>query len=201
MDAVEEKGPANFITYGKVCSFIPSSSALSSPPQIVWLSSIFYNACLGFIKVSVLCLYMRLGDLVLRRLSIFLAGVIVCQALANVLTCIFQCNPVPGAWDVSLDPKCIDINAFYLTNAALNIATDLATYALPIRMVLNLQTPTKQKLAVAVMFGLGFLYVSPPFQLTPRGPATPRPFPHVEEAPTNPSQRVYLLHRPHILRS
>lgn len=59
-------------------------------------------------------------------------------------------------------PKCVNINAFYLSNAALNIATDLITYALPVRMILNLQTPVKQKIAVGVMFSLGFLYVFPP---------------------------------------
>ena len=47
--------------------------------HVVWLSSIFYNACLGFIKISVLALYMRLGDKSLRRLAIFMLAVVICQ--------------------------------------------------------------------------------------------------------------------------
>ena len=47
--------------------------------HIVWLSSIFYNACLGFIKISVLALYMRLEDKSLRRLAIVMLGVVICQ--------------------------------------------------------------------------------------------------------------------------
>jgi hypothetical protein len=67
-------------------------------------------------------------------------------------------------------PKCVDINAFYLSNAALNIVTDLITYALPARMIIHLQAPFKQKVAVGVMFGLGFLYVLPPFRFAPYEP-------------------------------
>lgn len=107
---------------------------------------------------------MRLGDDTLRRMSVVMMGVIACQGFAFVLTCIFQCTPVRGAWEPTMvpGPKCVNINAFYLSNAALNIATDLITYALPVRMILNLQTPVKQKIAVGVMFSLGFLYVFPP---------------------------------------
>ena len=57
------RGPDNFTAY----------------MHIVWLSSIFYNACLGFIKVSVLALYMRLEDKSLRRLAIVMLGVVICQ--------------------------------------------------------------------------------------------------------------------------
>lgn len=126
--------------------------------QIVWLSSIFYNACLGFIKTSVLTLYMRLGDRVLRRNAMFMIGVVLCQAGGNVLACIFQCAPVSKVWDLSdTTGSCIDINAFYLANAAVNILTDISTYILPIPLVRNLQAPQKQKIGLGFMLCLGFL--------------------------------------------
>ncbi|EEU37771.1 uncharacterized protein NECHADRAFT_54795 [Fusarium vanettenii 77-13-4] len=103
---IEKRGTQNMIDYS----------------QIVWLSSIFYNACLGFIKISVLALYMRLGDPKLRKVALVMVGVVGCQAGANVLACIFQCSPIRGAYDVTVlpkDKKCVDINAFYLANAAL----------------------------------------------------------------------------------
>jgi len=128
--------------------------------QIIWMSSIFYNSCLGFIKTSVLALYARLGDPTLRRLALIMIGVVGCQASANVLTCIFQCSPVAAAWDLSITNKtCVNINAFYLANAALNIVTDLLAYSLPIRLVLKLQMPFKQKIILCVMMFLGLLYV------------------------------------------
>jgi len=117
----------------------------------VWLSSVFYNACLGFIKISVLALYMRLGDPRLRRRAIFMAAVVGCQASANVLTCLFQCTPVKAAWDLTItNGRCVNIDAFYLANAAF-------TYILPVDLVRHLQMPTKQKFGLALMLGLGLL--------------------------------------------
>lgn len=128
--------------------------------QVVWISAIFYNASLGFIKVSVLALYMRLGDRPLRNLSIVMTGVIFCQAGANVLANIFQCSPVAAAYDVRIaedEKSCVNINAFYLANAAVNILTDILVYSLPIPLVLKLQVPKQQKISLAVIFSLGLL--------------------------------------------
>lgn len=133
---------------------------LTTYSEVVWLSSMFYNATLGFIKVSVLALYMRLGDRLLWRLSIVMIGVVTCQATANVLACIFQCTPVRAAYDqtITTDQKtCININAFYLANAAVNIFTDLLTYTLPIKLIINLQISRRQKIGLGVVLCLGLL--------------------------------------------
>ncbi|KAH8666433.1 integral membrane protein [Xylariales sp. PMI_506] len=151
---VEALGTQNFITY----------------MQVVWLSSIFYNACLGFIKISVLSLYMRLGDRLLRRLAIVMIGVVACQAGGNVLACIFQCSPISAAYDITItadEKKCVDINAFYLANAAVNIFTDLLTYTLPINLIIHLQIPKSQKIGLAVILCLGlFACVSSIIRIT-----------------------------------
>ena len=126
--------------------------------QTIWFSSIFYNSTLGFIKLSVLALYTRLGDRLLTRMAYVMSAVVASQAIANVCVCIFQCDPIPAAWDVTItDKKCVDINAFYLANAALNIATDLLTYTLPVGLVMKLQLPQKQRIILGVMLCLGLL--------------------------------------------
>jgi hypothetical protein len=113
---------------------------------------------LGFIKCSVLALYSRLGDEWLRKASYVVLGICATSASANVLVCIFQCSPVKAAWNTSIVNKtCVDINAFYLANAATNIFTDLLTYLLPIKLVTKLHVPKQQKIAVAVMLSLGLL--------------------------------------------
>jgi hypothetical protein len=118
----------------------------------------FYNATLGFIKCSVLALYMRLGDRVLTKLAIVMMAVVTASASANVLVCIFQCTPINAAYDVTItNKKCVDINAFYLANGATNITTDVLTYLLPVPLVLKLQVPKKQKIALGVMLCLGLL--------------------------------------------
>jgi len=109
-------------------------------------------------KASVLGLYMRLGDPKLRRRAMFMMAVVGCQASANVLTCLFQCSPVRLAWDKSINTgHCINIDAFYLANAALNILTDILTCILPITLVRHLQMPIRQKVGLGLMLGLGLL--------------------------------------------
>ncbi|KAL4876445.1 hypothetical protein BJY04DRAFT_231626 [Aspergillus karnatakaensis] len=148
---IEDVNPAGMVTYS----------------LNVWLSSMFYLTCLGFVKTSVCWFYTRLGDKYLTRLSFFMFGIVACQATANVLTAAFQCRPVPKAWNVSIEGSCVNINVFYLANAALNILTDLLTYTLPIRVIFKLQMPRKQKIALVFILCLGlFACVSSIIRIT-----------------------------------
>ncbi|CAI7609031.1 unnamed protein product [Penicillium glandicola] len=121
----------------------------------VWLSSMFYLSTLGFIKTSVLWFYTRLGDRYLTRLSWIMMGIIIAQATSFVLVAAFQCQPISMAWTGVGPGKCVNINLFYLCNAALNIVTDLLTYTLPIKVIFNLQMPQKQKLVLGFILCLG----------------------------------------------
>ena len=76
------------------------------------------------------------------------------------MACIFQCSPVRAAYDITIpteEKNCININAFYLANAAVNILTDFLTYTLPLRLVTRLHLPWRQKVGLAVMLCLGLL--------------------------------------------
>lgn len=91
-------------------------------------------------------------------MALIMITIVACSATANVLVCIFQCDPIPAACDTAITKKvCININAFYLANAATNILTDVLTYTLPIPLVLKLQVPQNQKIALGVMLSLGLL--------------------------------------------
>lgn len=100
---------------------------------------------------------MRLGDRNLRRLAIIMMGVIICQAGANVLVCIFQCTPISAAWNKVGTYTCVNVNAFYLGNAAVNIFTDLLTYTLPIPLALRIQLPLQQRIGLGIILCLGLL--------------------------------------------
>lgn len=117
----------------------------------------FYLATLGFVKTSVLWFYTRLGDRTLTRISYVIMCVIICQATSFVLVAAFQCEPISKAWTGTGPGKCVNINIFYLANAALNILTDLLTYTLPIRVILKLQMPRKQKIVLGLILCLGLL--------------------------------------------
>ncbi|KAF9891593.1 hypothetical protein FE257_003604 [Aspergillus nanangensis] len=133
----------------------------------VWLSSMFYLTTLGFIKTSVCVFYTRLGDRLLTRLSLAMIAIVGCQATSFVLVAAFQCSPIDKAWASTKPGHCVDINVFYLANAALNILTDLMTYTLPIRVISKLQMPIKQKAVLVVILCLGlFACVSSIIRIT-----------------------------------
>ncbi|KAE8349190.1 hypothetical protein BDV28DRAFT_163822 [Aspergillus coremiiformis] len=122
---------------------------------VVWLSSMFYLATLGFVKSSVCLFYTRLGDRLLTRISLVMLCVIVAQASSFVLTAAFQCRPIQKAWKPTLPGNCVQINVFYLANAALNILTDVLTYTLPLGVIFKLQVPIKQKIALGFILCVG----------------------------------------------
>ncbi|KAJ5224902.1 uncharacterized protein N7469_008405 [Penicillium citrinum] len=130
----------------------------------VWLSSMFYLATLGFVKTSVLWFYTRLGDRTLYSSFMDHDG---SQAGSFVLVAAFQCQTISKAWTATGPGKCVNINVFYLANAALNIFTDLLTYTLPIRVIFKLQMPRKQKIALGLILCLGlFACVSSIIRIT-----------------------------------
>ncbi|KAL4891843.1 hypothetical protein BDV59DRAFT_59238 [Aspergillus ambiguus] len=133
----------------------------------VWLSSMFYLTTLGFVKTSVCLFYTRLGDRLLTRLSLIMLGIVAAQATSFVLVAAFQCQPIDKAWASTKPGKCVNINVFYLANAALNILTDLMTYTLPLGVIFKLQMPVKQKVALAMILCLGlFACVSSIIRIT-----------------------------------
>lgn len=87
----------------------------------------FYLACLGFIKTSVCWFYTRIGDKTLTRMSLIMMGIVGTQATVFVMVAAFQCRPIPKA------------------------------YSLPIKVLLRLQMPVKQKLALGFILCLGLL--------------------------------------------
>lgn len=122
----------------------------------MWSTAITYTISLGFIKTSVLALYLRLTPSRTFRRSVKVMLYICCaQTVSSLLVITFQCYPVNHLWDTEMEGKCININAFYMANSVLNICTDFATYALPMRTLWALQMPRPQKLALVVILGLG----------------------------------------------
>lgn len=66
--------------------------------------------------------------------------------------------PIEYNWDKSIEGgKCINLLAFWYTNATFNIITDFAVIGLPIYVLKELHLPTQQKWALLGVFALGGL--------------------------------------------
>jgi hypothetical protein len=83
--------------------------------------------------------------------------VVVGYGFATIVATLFQCNPVPKAWNSKLEGKCINVGASWYATAALAIITDAAIIVLPIREIHALNLPRAQKIGLSLLFSLGAL--------------------------------------------
>ncbi|CAO2652677.1 Nn.00g009600.m01.CDS01 [Neocucurbitaria sp. VM-36] len=143
-------------------------SQYANTGKAIYVSAVFYNTVLGMVKLSVLCLYLRIIRGVqsqsIRTLVWAVFGIVASNTLANVIVAVFQCWPIKAAWDVTIpadQKRCININAFYLGNAITGVTTDAIVYLLSIPIIKPLQMDRKTKLQLlATMLVGGFAVVT-----------------------------------------
>lgn len=137
-----------------------------------YMMEVLYMAEIACIKLSlsVFYLYIFPGEWTRRLLW---ATVIfnIASGVAFVVTGLVQCVPIPYFWHRYTDPsatgRCININAFGWTHAAVSIAVDVWMLAIPLSQLRKLQLHWKKKIGVTVMFLIGTLYVCPPDLIVP----------------------------------
>jgi hypothetical protein len=91
---------------------------------------------------------------VVYLVAIFIVGG---WALSQVMVGIFACTPVQGFWDSTIESKCIPNLPQWYINAAGNIITDVAVFALPLPAIWRLNLVKGQKYLLIGIFSLGFL--------------------------------------------
>ena len=123
-----------------------------------------------FIKISILLFYMRIFAVRSFRIAAHITMVLVIAWALSVILCGFLlCTPFAFNWDQTIPGgSCGKQVLSYILTGALNIITDVMVLSLPIPMVWKLQTPRANKIALTVIFGLGFLYIHPLSYLNPR---------------------------------
>jgi hypothetical protein len=76
-------------------------------------------------------------------------------SLAFILVIIFQCKPINGVWDRSVQSKCLSIKAIAFSSAAISIAEDFLILLMPITQLIGLQMTLRKKLNLLGMFSVG----------------------------------------------
>ena len=106
-------------------------------------------------KIAILTLYLRLAVKGTFRNIVWGCIVfVVLSTAASALASIFQCTPIHKAWN-AIPGSCINVNALFFANAALDIFQDSVIYVLPMRMLYHLQIPGRQKIALMGVFAVG----------------------------------------------
>ncbi|RFN48066.1 hypothetical protein FIE12Z_7789 [Fusarium flagelliforme] len=117
-----------------------------------------YKATVCLNKVAAILLYLRL--FVTRSFRVWayiVMGIVVGYGIGGIGATIWQCVPIAGAWNKSINATCIDSNKFWVAYATLNVVTDVMVLALPILPIVRLQTNVREKILLGGIFLLGSL--------------------------------------------
>ncbi|PLB47410.1 hypothetical protein P170DRAFT_388957 [Aspergillus steynii IBT 23096] len=124
-----------------------------------YVAVFFFDASISFPKMSAIFFYARVfrsNDRALR-IHLWVAGSLVTGwFVSSYLTTIFQCTPIPKAWNTTLPGKCIDQYQWYLGTAVLSCLTDFYILLLPIRRIWALQMSRRRRAYLLAAFFLTY---------------------------------------------
>ncbi|KAK4241886.1 hypothetical protein C8A03DRAFT_11846 [Achaetomium macrosporum] len=129
---------------------------------LIWAYAvqILYNPILALVKSSVLIFLTRLfgqKDSV-RRFLLWLNVANISQLVAVFFAIVLQCLPIQFNWDPTIrGGRCVDRRILYISTAIFNIVTDFMILGLPLWIFSSLKIPKRTKIALLVVFLLGFL--------------------------------------------
>jgi len=131
--------------------------------QLFYVAQAFYKLNINLTKASILLLYLRI--FIVKRFRIIcwiMLAIVVSYMIASTCAAIFQCTPIPRAWDKTVPGTCISITMNWYANAGFSIATDVIILLMPMPIIYSLRLQRNQKAGLMFVFALGGLYVSSP---------------------------------------
>jgi hypothetical protein len=126
-----------------------------------YASIILYTTALLAVKTTLLTQYYRLFSVQSMR-SLYLTAfvLVVTWSVSQVFLAAFACMPVSAFWDTTASgAKCLPTLPLLYSNAAGNIATEVAVLALPLPVLGSLNLPRSQRMMLIGVFSLGFVTV------------------------------------------
>ncbi|KAK8007841.1 hypothetical protein PG989_001831 [Apiospora arundinis] len=128
--------------------------------QALFVGEITYTFSSPLIKLSVLAFYWKMFPTRTVKVGCTLLG-FACVAwwIAIFILNFTQCRPLEAFWRIELQAlpttKCIDPILAFFANSIVNCIIDFFTVIMPIQEVLKLQTTTRRKVNISIVFLLG----------------------------------------------
>lgn len=126
--------------------------------QLQWAIQFTWIIALTMAKISVLLLYVKVFPLPYTVLAARVSAVVVVLwSTASVVATVLICRPISYSWGGSVEGHCGDQIALYKGIGVVNLLTDIACLALPMRHLWTIQLPRARKNILIFTFALGFL--------------------------------------------
>lgn len=117
-----------------------------------------YTTAVAFIKVSILCFYLRLFPSRRFRITTYVVGsTVAAWWVACVLVSILQCDPIYKFWTPEAPGTCMEMKTVFTINAVPNVIQDVIILIMPVDQIWGLQATRAQKVRLYITFGIGGL--------------------------------------------
>ncbi|PGH07999.1 hypothetical protein GX51_01439 [Blastomyces parvus] len=124
--------------------------------KLLWASVPVYNASLFCTKASICLQYHRIFPGSRIRLACYAAiAFLTLYGLWVVIGAFLTCIPVKRFWDDTVEGNCMNRDAFWLSTAIVHIVTDIILLAMPMPILIRLNLPKRQRIALVLVFALG----------------------------------------------
>lgn len=116
-----------------------------------------YCTAVVFPKLAILGLYLRIFTTKPYRMTCYvIAGIVVANGIAGVITSLASCHPFAARWDLTrTDANCIDTLQYWRWINLANIVTDIMMLGLPLPVVWSLHVSRTQKFGLTLVFLTG----------------------------------------------
>ncbi|KAI2480482.1 hypothetical protein Ptr902_07521 [Pyrenophora tritici-repentis] len=142
-------------------------SAMSMTPtqmvnniKLVLAIVVTYKLIMTLIKISILLIYLRLAvTSTFKRLCQGSIALLAVYQVVVIIVVFTQCTPLYKMWDFfnKVEGTCIDSNVFYHVTSIFHIIMDLWIIGLPVKLIMSIPRPPREKIALYIIFGLGIV--------------------------------------------
>jgi hypothetical protein len=150
-----------------------SQRAATNALQYLFVCQVLYCFAIALTKLAIISQYLRfIPDKSFRAalygISVIILGLFItgkthnasrmftrAEASTGVFVTIFQCRPVRGAWNFTIEPVCVDYVTYLYASSAVNVATDILLFVLPLSHLWKLNLPRKQRVILCVLLAGG----------------------------------------------
>jgi hypothetical protein len=135
-----------------------TQGSLTDTPQVGVATNVIYATALFTIKMSVLCLYIRVLTYDYVRLAAkIMLGIVALSHTWIIVSILTACIPLDTLWNMTQDANTYcHPGSVYWSHSGLNIGTDFLTALLPLAVLHKLRVPRRQKIALYCVFLLAF---------------------------------------------
>ncbi|KAI1428898.1 hypothetical protein F5Y12DRAFT_639887 [Xylaria sp. FL1777] len=138
------------------------ASDLPSALYIVYINTSFFKATMGTVKTAILLEWAHLFVPPGTRTTFWWTCQIVMWVnilyyISSIVVSAISCFPHEKIWHPTLPGTCFNTKAFIISNATLNLVSDIIILALPQRLIWNLKMSRQKKIGVSLVFAVGVI--------------------------------------------